>query len=180
MQLEAWQGWRGLAMLLTWSAHLPIHLDVVQSLVMSCFPSFLSSPSVVVALVVTRTGQAGDLFCRLAGPTYHSSFPFLHSHHGAPLTHSVSLKLDHVQVIERHEVSITAEDVHVAFRVDNADVTIACRWLGSTDEAKFVFVVVRRVVIVRHAELLPLLHGLVVGVEAVVRVLNDERVHHRH
>ena len=93
---------------------------------------------------------------------------------------SLSLELDHVQVIERHQVSITAEDVHVAFRVDNADVTIACRWLGSTDEAKFVFVVSCRVVIVRHAELLPLLHRLVVGVEAMVRVLDNERVHHGH
>ncbi len=99
----------------------------------------------------------------------------------APLRSSPSsLELNHVQVIERHKVSITTEDVHVSFRVDNADVSITCCWLGSTNEAKFVFVVCSSVVVVGHSKLLSLFHGLVVRVEAVVSVLDDKRVHHRH
>lgn len=92
---------------------------------------------------------------------------------------AASLQLDHVQVVERHQVSVAAKDVHVAFGVDEADVTVAGRRSSASDQAKFVFVLVRGVVVVR-SKLLSLLHLLVVQVEAVICILNDERAHHRH
>ena len=74
---------------------------------------------------------------------------------------------------------VTAKDVHVALRVDDGNVTIAGRRFRSADQTEFVLVVCSRVVI-EVAELLSLLHLLVVLVEAVIRVLDDERVHHGH
>ena len=74
-------------------------------------------------------------------------------------------------------MSVASEDVHVALGVDNRDVAIAGRWLSASNQAKFVFVVLRSIMVV-PAKLLPLLHTLVVLVEAVVSVLNNERVHH--
>ena len=74
-------------------------------------------------------------------------------------------------------MSVASEDVHVALGVDNRDVAIAGRWLGTSNQAKFVFVVLRSIMVV-PAKLLPLLHTLMVLVEAVVSVLNNERVHH--
>lgn len=56
--------------------------------------------------------------------------------------------------------------------------TIASSRLGASDEAKFVLVRVCSVLVI-HAELLSLLHLLVILVEALVGVLDDEGVHHR-
>ena len=74
-------------------------------------------------------------------------------------------------------MSVTSEDVHVALRVDDRDVAIAGRGLSASNQAKFVLVVVCRIM-VEPAKLLPLLHLLMVLVEALVGVLNNERVHH--
>ena len=74
-------------------------------------------------------------------------------------------------------MSVASKDVHVALGVDNRDVAIAGRWLGTSNQAKFVFVVLRSTMVER-AKLSPLLHRLVVLVEAMVGVLNNERVHH--
>ena len=54
---------------------------------------------------------------------------------------------------------------------------VTSRRFGASDEAKFVFVLLCCIVVV-SSELLSLLHLLVIEVEAVVRVLDDERVHH--
>lgn len=74
---------------------------------------------------------------------------------------------------------VTAEDVHVALGVDNRDVAVTGSGLGSSDQAEFVVVDLRHV-LVRAAKHLSLLHLLVVLVERLVRVLDDECVHHRH
>ena len=74
-------------------------------------------------------------------------------------------------------MSVTTEDVHIALRVDYRDVAIAGRWLGASNQAKFVFVVVCSRM-VEPTTLLPSLHLLVVLVEAMVCVFNNERVHH--
>ena len=74
-------------------------------------------------------------------------------------------------------MSVTTEDVHIALRVDYRDVAIASRWFGASNQAKFVFVVLRSTMVER-AKLSSLLHRLVVLVEAMVGVLNNERVHH--
>ena len=54
-------------------------------------------------------------------------------------------------------MSVATEDVHVALGVDDRDVAIAGRWLGASNQSKFVFVVVRSIMVV-PAKLLPLLH----------------------
>lgn len=94
-------------------------------------------------------------------------------------TSTNSLELNHVQVVEWHEVTITAEDVHVALGVDDADVAVTSGGLSAADETKFVFVA-RGVGVVPSAELPSLLHLLVVLVERLVGVLDQERVHHRY
>ena len=94
-------------------------------------------------------------------------------------TSTNSLELNHVQVVEWHEVTITAEDVHVALGVDDADVAVTSGGLSAADETKFVFVD-RGVGVVPSAELPSLLHLLVVLVERLVGVLDQERVHHRY
>lgn len=71
---------------------------------------------------------------------------------------------------------VTAEDVHIALGVNDADVTVTGSWSCSTDQTKFVLAC-RRVGIV-VTKLSSLFHLLVVLVEAVVGVLNDEGVHH--
>ena len=76
-------------------------------------------------------------------------------------------------------MSITAEDVHVALGVDDADVAVTSGGLSAADETKFVFVG-GGVGVVPPAELPPLLHLLVVLVERLVGVLDQERVHHRY
>ena len=58
----------------------------------------------------------------------------------APLSLTSSLQPDHVQVVERHQMPVTAEDVHVSLRIDDTDVAVTRSWLSSTDEAKFVLV----------------------------------------
>ena len=73
-------------------------------------------------------------------------------------------------------MSVTTEDVHVALGVNDADVAIAGRWFGASNQAKFIFVVLRSIMVV--PKLLPLLHLMVILVEALVSVLNNERVHH--
>ena len=74
-------------------------------------------------------------------------------------------------------MSITAEHVHVSFRVDDGNMTVAGRGLCTTDQTEFVFVVLSSIVVVA-AKLLSLFHLLVVQVEALVGILDDERVHH--
>lgn len=54
---------------------------------------------------------------------------------------------------------------------------VTSRRFSASDQAKFVFVLLCCIVVV-SSELLSLLHLLVVEVEAVVRVLDNERVHH--
>ena len=106
------------------------------------------------------------------------SVPFLPARSLSPRSiYRLSLELNHVQVVERHKVSVTSEDVHVALGVDDRDVAIAGRGLSASNQAKFVLVVVCRIM-VEPAKLLPLLHLLMVLVEALVGVLNNERVHH--
>ena len=93
------------------------------------------------------------------------------------VTLQYSLELNHVQVVERHQMSVTAKDVHVALGVDDGNMSITSSRLDSSDEAKFVLVSVCGVMVV-HAVLLSLLHLLGVLVEALVGVLDDESVHH--
>ena len=52
-----------------------------------------------------------------------------------PVVSSVSSshELDHVQVVERHEMSVSAEHVHEALRVDDGDVPVTGRRLGASD-----------------------------------------------
>mmetsp|Transcript_5309 Transcript_5309/g.7102 ORF Transcript_5309/g.7102 Transcript_5309/m.7102 type:complete len:253 (+) Transcript_5309:53-811(+) len=93
-------------------------------------------------------------------------------------TTALSHQLDHVQVVEGHKVSVAAEDVHESLGVDHGNVAVTGRRFGASDQAKFVFVLLRRVVVI-GTKLLALLHLLVVQIEAVVRILNDKGVHHR-
>ena len=88
------------------------------------------------------------------------------------------LELNHVQVIERHKMPITSEDVHVAFGVDDRNMAITSSGLGTSDQAKFVFVAGS--VVIETAKLLSLFHLLVILIKAMVSVLDDEGVHHRH
>lgn len=74
---------------------------------------------------------------------------------------------------------VSAKDVHVALGVDDRNVTVAGGGFGASDKAEFVVVEMRHV-LVRAAKHLSLLHLLVVLVERLVRVLDDECVHHRH
>ena len=137
--------------------HLPIHLDVVQSLVFRPWLSLLRF-------------SLQDGFVLRARP------PFI-----LPVAATAALssvQFDHVQVVERHEVSVAAENVHEALGVDHADVAVTSRRFGTSDEAEFVLVMVCSALVVRSKVLLSLLHLLVVQVKAVVRILNDERVHH--
>jgi len=71
---------------------------------------------------------------------------------------------------------VATEDVHVALRVNDADVTVSGGRLSTPDKAKFVLV--RSCVGVVALELSPLLHLLVVLVEALIGVLDDEGIHH--
>ena len=73
---------------------------------------------------------------------------------------------------------VAAENVHETLRVDHTDMAVASRRLGTADQTEFVFVIVSSALIVRSKVLLSLLHLLVVQVEAVVGILNNERVHH--
>ena len=73
-------------------------------------------------------------------------------------------------------MSVTTEDVHVALGVNDADVAIAGRWFGASNQAKFIFVVLRSIMVV--PKLLPLLHLMVILVKALVSVLDDEGIHH--
>lgn len=59
-------------------------------------------------------------------------------------------------------MSVSAEDVHVALRVDDRDVAVTGRWLNAADQSKFVLVVGGCGLVVGDAELLSLLHLLVV------------------
>lgn len=91
-----------------------------------------------------------------------------------------SLQLDHVQVVERHQVSITAENVHVALRINDRNMAVTGRGLCASDQTEFVFVVMCSIMVVGATELLSFLHLLMIQVEALVGILNDERVHHGH
>lgn len=68
-------------------------------------------------------------------------------------------------------MSVSAEDEHVRVRVDFASVAVSGLGLHVVDEPKFIFLVVRLVVVL---PVFPLTHLLVVGVEAHVAVLDDE------
>lgn len=74
-------------------------------------------------------------------------------------------------------MSVTTKHVHVALRVDDGNVTVAGRGLCTSDQTEFVFVVLSSIVVVA-AKLLSLFHLLVIQVEALVGILDDERVHH--
>ena len=87
-----------------------------------------------------------------------------------------SAQLDHIQVVERHEMSVSTEDIHVALGIDETDVSVTCCRLGPSDEAEFVFV--SSSCIITAKLLSSLLHLLVVLVEALVGVLDEECVHH--
>jgi len=91
-----------------------------------------------------------------------------------------SLQLDHVQVVERHQMSITAENVHVALRINDRNMAVTGRGLCASDQTEFVFVVMCSIMVVGATELLSFLHLLMIQVEALVGILNDERVHHGH
>lgn len=71
---------------------------------------------------------------------------------------------------------VTTEDVHVALRVNDANVAISGGWFSAPDKSKFVLV--RSCVGVVALELSSLLHLLVVLVEALIGILDDEGVHH--
>lgn len=73
---------------------------------------------------------------------------------------------------------ITSEDVHVAFGVDDRNMAITSSGLGTSDQAKFVFVAGS--VVIETTKLLSLFHLLVILIKALVSVLDDECVHHRH
>ena len=92
-----------------------------------------------------------------------------------------SLELNHVEVVEWHEVTVAAEDVHEAFGVLDCAVAVASGGLSSLDEAKFTLMCVLcgfvPVCVVKAACSLSL---LVVDVKALVGVLDDEGVTHRN
>ena len=73
-------------------------------------------------------------------------------------------------------MSVTSKDIHVALGVNDRYVAITGRWLSASNQAKFVFVILRSIMV--DPAKFPLLHRLVVLVEAMVSVLNNERVHH--
>lgn len=68
----------------------------------------------------------GILLCRLAGVSH--LFPLC------------SLQLNHVQVVEGHQMPVTAEDIHVALGVNDADVSVTGCWFCAADQTEFVFV----------------------------------------
>ena len=94
-----------------------------------------------------------------------------------------SVELQHVEVVEWHEVPIAAEDIHVTLGVLDRTVTVASGWLPALDETKFTLMCLLRALVesgVREPALsLSLLHALVVRVKALVGILDNERAGHR-
>lgn len=92
-----------------------------------------------------------------------------------------SLKLNHVEIVEWHEVAIAAEDVHEALGVLNRAVAVARRGLPALDEAEFTLMcVLCGVMAVCVVEASCSLSLLVVHLKALVGILDDERVAHRN
>jgi len=92
-----------------------------------------------------------------------------------------SLKLNHIEIIEWHEVTIASKDVHESFGVLNCAVAVASGGLSSLDEAKFTLMcVLCGFVPVCVIKATCSLSFLVVNVKALVGVLDDEGVTHRN
>ena len=53
-------------------------------------------------------------------------------------------------------MSVTSKDVHVALGVNDRDVAITGRWLSASNQAKFVFVILRSIMV--DPAKFPLLH----------------------
>lgn len=92
-----------------------------------------------------------------------------------------SLKLNHVKIVEWHEVAVAAEDVHKALGVLNRAVAVACCGLPALNKAKFTLMcVLCGVMAVCIVETSCSLSLLVVDLKALVGILDDERVAHRN
>lgn len=93
-----------------------------------------------------------------------------------------SLELDHVQVVERHEMPVSAEHVHETLRIYHCAVPITGSRSLSVNKSKLGGLSVGRCVLVRVAGAkvpsLSLSHLLVVSIEALVSILDQECVLH--
>lgn len=87
-----------------------------------------------------------------------------------------SIELNHVEVVEWHEVSVASEDVHETSGVLDRTVAVASCWLSAVDETEFTLMCLLCAVmpVGAHARCLSLAHDLVVSVKALVGVLDDE------
>jgi hypothetical protein len=77
-----------------------------------------------------------------------------------------------VKVIERHVVSVSAEDEHVRHGVDVAGVAVSWLGLHVVDEPEFIFVLLQGLVVV--LPMFPLTHLLVVGVKSDVAIFDNK------
>ena len=95
-----------------------------------------------------------------------------------------SLELDHVQVVEGHQMPVSAENVHETLRIHHSAVPVAGRRSLVVNKSKLGGLSKASCILVRLAGAevagLSLSHLLVVCIEALVSVLDQECVLHRN